>query len=160
MTDPFSTLLAAIPGLAKAGADIAAASDEAKRNAQLIEFQRVIIQLQSSIASIQLQNSSLLRDKENLEKQIVDMKNWGGEKQRYSLVTIWDGAVAYAVKESMAQVEPPHWLCPRCYDNGKKAILNPFYGTNKLYSVACPICSVALHYPWAGVGPTPQYAPG
>jgi len=36
MTDPISTLLAAIPRLAKVGADIATASDEAKRNAQLI----------------------------------------------------------------------------------------------------------------------------
>lgn len=158
MTDPLSALLAAIPSLAKAGADIASASDEAKRNSQLIEFQRVIIQLQSSIAAIQNQNASLLRDKDDLEKQIVAMKNWDGEKQRYALTTIWESSVAYALKKSMSNGEPPHWLCPRCYDNGKKAILNPFYGANNLYSVACPICSVAFHYPWSGVGSAPQYA--
>lgn len=55
MTDPLSALLAAIPGLAKAGADIASASDAAKRNAQLIEFQQALIQVNTTAASIQVQ---------------------------------------------------------------------------------------------------------
>ena len=99
MTDPISALLAAIPGLAKAGAEIASASDEAKRNAQLIDIQRVIIHLQSSITATQVQNSSLPREKDDLKKQIVGIKNWEGEKQRWTLVTIWEGAVAYALKK-------------------------------------------------------------
>jgi len=133
MTDPLTALLTAIPSLAKAGADIAAASDEAKRNAQLIAFQSVIIQLQSTIASVQIQNASLLQDKRDLERQIAEMNGWEGEKQRYTLVTIWDGSVAYALKESASQGEPPHWLCTFCYSNGKKSILYPVEGNNRFF---------------------------
>ena len=77
-----------------AGADVftvlAAASDATKRNAQLVEFGHVIINLQSSIMSIQNQNASLLRDKDDLEKQLVSMKNWETEKQRYALKPIFE----------------------------------------------------------------------
>jgi hypothetical protein len=130
MTDPISALFAAIPGIAKAGADIAAASDEAKRNAQLIEFQRVIIQLQSSIASVQVQNASLLQDKTLLEQEIVRFKNWEGESSRYQLHTIEKGIVTYALKKSMANSEPPHWLCPACYGKNQKSLLNRIGKTN------------------------------
>ena len=157
MLDPVSALLAAIPGLAKAGADIASASDEAKRNAQLIEFQRVIIQLQSSIAAVQNQNASLLREKDDLEKQIVQLKHWEAEKQRYALVTIWDGGVAYAQKASMSQGEAPHWLCANCFHGGKKSILNPFVGTYGLFGVRCAVCGSNIQGPWTNAI-APEYA--
>ncbi len=159
MTDPLSALLAAIPGLAKAGADIAAASDEAKRNAQLIEFQRVIIQLQSSIASVQIQNASLLREKEDLETQIMRMKDWDAEKQRYALVTIWEGATAYALKKSMSMGEPPHWLCTNCYQDGKKSILNETVSAKNFRAASCPVCKSTIQTTYYSL-PHPEYAPG
>ncbi|MBS4097029.1 MAG: hypothetical protein KGZ83_09375 [Sulfuricella sp.] len=123
MTDPLSAFLAAIPGLAKAGADIANASDETKRNAQLIEFQKVIIQLQSSIAAIQVQNSSLVRDKNELEQELRGLKNWETEKQRYELKALGSGVFAYTLKSEASASEPPHWICSRCYHEGKKSLL-------------------------------------
>jgi hypothetical protein len=159
MTDPLSAILAAIPGLAQAGANIASASDEAKRNAQLIEFQRVIIQLQSSIAAIQVQNSSLLQEKNELEKKIVGIENWEGEKQRYSLVTIWSGSVAYALKESMSNGEAPHWLCPNCFEKKKKSVLHPFEGANRFFGVACSACPTKIQGPWRNAA-SPEYAHG
>lgn len=141
MIDPLSTLLASIPGLAKAGADIAAASDKAKRNAQLIQFQSVIIQLQSSIASVQQQNASLLHDKDELEKQIVGFKTWEAEKQRYALVNILDGAgVAFALKEGMSKGEVAHWLCANCFSCGKKSFLNTVDGARGFSMLACSVC--------------------
>jgi hypothetical protein len=159
MTDPFSALLAAIPGLAKAGADIAAASDEAKRNAQLIEFQRVIIQLQSSIAAIQIQNSSLLRDKDDLEKQIMRVKDWETEKQRYALIPIWTGSVAYTLKQSMCHGEAAHWLCANCFDANKKTILSTIDGARGFSMLVCPVCKSQLQSPYRGSIQT-EYAPG
>jgi hypothetical protein len=139
MTDPLSTLLAAIPGLAKAGADIAAASDEAKRNAQLIEFQRVIIQLQSSIASVQIQNAALLRDKEHIEKQLMQLENWTTEKDRYTMVSVFGTATVYSLKKSMSKDEPPHYLCPKCYQHGQKMILQPSNPKGFIH-IVCPAC--------------------
>lgn len=158
MTDPLTTLLAAIPGLAKAGADIAASSDEAKRNSQLIEFQRVIIQLQSSIAAIQLQNASLVKDKADLERKIGELTDWEREKSRYSLATIWDGSVAYALRESQSNGEPAHWLCTNCFSTGKKSLLNPVEGSNRFFGVKCAVCGTFIQGPWRNAA-KPEYAP-
>jgi hypothetical protein len=158
MTEPLTILLAAIPSLAKAGADIAASSDEAKRNTQLIEFQRVIIQLQSSIAAIQNQNASLLRDKDDLEKKIVSMKNWDAEKQRYALVTVFDGITVYALKESVSQGEAPHHLCTNCFNNGKKSFLNTVDGARGFSMLTCSVCKSQLQSPYRGML-SAQYAP-
>ena len=158
MTDPLTTLLAVIPGLAKAGADIAASSDEAKRNSQLIEFQRVIIQLQSSIAAIQLQNAALISDKADLERQVAELKDWERERNRYSLATIWDGSVAYSLKQSQANGEPPHWLCTNCFSTGKKSLLNPVEGCNRFFGVKCAVCGTFIQGPWRNAA-TAEYAP-
>ena len=160
--DPISALISVIPSLAKAGTDIAAASDEAKRNAQLIEFQRVIIQLQSSIAAIQNQNSSLLHDKDELEKQIVGMKNWEAEKQRYALQPIFENTAAvYALKESMSNGEAPHWLCPNCFESGKKSFLHPRREDQHplRFGVACSACPTKIPGPWSSAA-SPEYAQG
>jgi hypothetical protein len=155
MTDPLSVLLAAIPGLAKAGADIAAASDDAKRNAQLIEFQRVIIQLQSSIASVQVQNAALLRDKEQLEKQLMQLENWATEKDRYTMVTVFETATVYSLKESMSNGEPPHYICPVCYQRGHKTLLQPSKESSRFLHFVCPSPSCNFDIPtgYHSIGP-------
>jgi hypothetical protein len=145
MTDPFGTILTTINNLGKVANDIASASNEAKRNAQLIEFQRAIIQLQSSIASVQAQNASLLREKNDFEEQIVRAKKWDNEKQRYALVDILEGAgVAFALKESMSQREPAHWLCTNCFHAGTKSVLNTIEGARGFSMLACPVCKAKL----------------
>lgn len=156
MTDPLSTLLSAIPGLAKAGADIAAASDETKRNAQLIEFQRVIIQLQSSIASVQAQNATLQRDKEQLEKQLVQLENWASERNRYKLVTVFQTATVYSLQESNSNGEPPHYICPKCYQHGQKMLLQPSKKDGWVH-FTCPSCKFDIPTNYRGIGPI-EYA--
>lgn len=160
MTDPLSALIAVIPSLAKAGAEIAASSDAAKRNAQLIEFQNVVIQLQAGLASVQIQNASLLRDKDELEKQLVRFKNWEGEKQRYALVNILEGTgVAFALKESMSNGEAAHWLCANCFNNEKKSVLNRVEGSRGFSMLACTVCKAQIQSSYRG-SLTASYAPG
>lgn len=155
MTDPFSALLAAIPGLAKAGADIASASDEAKRNAQLIEFQKAIINANALIATIQQQNASLLRDKDDLKKQIVELENWKAEKDRYSMVTVYSAATVYALKESVSNGEPPHYICPACYQRYQKTLLQPKKANTGFVHLYCPSPSCHFDIPtnFRGIGP-------
>jgi hypothetical protein len=59
----------------------------------------------------------------DLEKEIIEMKTWETEKQRYELKVVARGATTYALKESAEETEPPHWICTACYQNGKKSIL-------------------------------------
>jgi len=157
MTDPLIAFISAIPGVAKAVAAIADATDPHKRKAQFAELQQALIQIQTNAFAIQTQNLSLLALKDELEKQIVSMKNWETEKQRYALVSIWEGGVAYAVKESMSQGEPPHWICPNCFPK-QKGFLHPYEGL-KWFGVCCAICNAKIQGPWSEAV-SPKYASG
>lgn len=87
------------------------------------------------------------------------MKDWEGEKNRYALVTIWEGAVAYALKESMSMGEPPHWLCTNCYQDGKKAILNESVNAKNFHGVTCPVCKSTIQTAYYSLSAA-EYAPG
>lgn len=157
-TDP-ATIFTALGGLANLGKAIAEASDASQRKAQLIEFQNAIIGANTMIASVQQQNASLLLEKDGLEKQIVQLKQWEAEKQRYSLVTVFDGLVVYALKESMSQGEAPHWLCTNCFSGGKKSFLNTIDGARGFSMLICSACNSKLQTEYRG-SLRSEYAPG
>ncbi|WP_310452549.1 hypothetical protein [Sulfuritalea sp.] len=157
-TDP-ATIFTALGGLANLGKAIAEASDASQRKAQLIEFQNAIINANTMIASVQQQNAFLLREKDGLEKQIVQLKHWEAEKQRYRLVTVLDGIAVYAVKESMSQDESPHWLCTNCFNGGKKSFLNTIDGSRGFSMLTCSVCNSKLQTEYRGIL-RPEYAPG
>lgn len=123
MAEPLSALLAAIPGIAQAGSAIANAANEKERNAQLIEFQRVIIQLQTNIAAVQIQNASLLSDKAELEKQIISLKQWEEESQKYELREVSTGIFARVEKGSVIPLKSAQKFCANCFEQREKRIL-------------------------------------
>ncbi len=92
--------------------------------AKITTLQSVLAEAQTSQLMLLEQNSSLLKLKNNLEEEIVRLDTWAHESQRYKLHGIQSGVVAYALKESHANGEPPYWLCTNCYNNGQKSILN------------------------------------
>jgi len=56
-----------------------------------------------------------------LKAEIKKFGNWEAEKQRYELKGVGHGVMAYMLKPDVRGPESPHWLCPTCFDNGKKA---------------------------------------
>jgi transposase-like protein len=48
-------------------------------------------------------------------------RDWETEKQRYELKPVGTGVVACMLKPSARGQEPPHWLCPNCFEDGKKS---------------------------------------
>lgn len=162
MTIDPATIFSALSGLSNLGKAIAEATDASQRRAQLIEFQDAIINANTMIASVQQQNLSLLREKDDLEKQIVQLKNWDAEKQRYALVSIFEGtASVIAMKESISNGEPPHWLCPNCFQSGKKSFLHPYREDRQplRFGVSCSACPTKIPGPWSSPAPA-EYAPG
>jgi hypothetical protein len=84
------------------------------------ELQGVLLEaLEKAIAAREAQAEQLERVRA-LEAEMADLKAWGSEKENYELKKIGGGAVAYMLKPSARGSEPPHWLCPNCYTNGKK----------------------------------------
>jgi hypothetical protein len=50
-----------------------------------------------------------------LEKEVVRLKAWGAEKERYQFAEVGTGAFAYTLKPTMANGEPFHMLCANCH---------------------------------------------
>ena len=122
MADGISAL-ALLKSTLDLGAAIANTADTAKRQAQLIDFQKVITQAYTTSAELQLSNSALLADKYELEKECVRLKDWSAEKQNYEALEISTGLFAYVAKENVKPLQSAHKYCATCFDNGVKTLL-------------------------------------
>ena len=82
-----------------------------------------IVAAQEGALRLQERESALTRQVDELEQCIAQMETWSREKERYKLAQIGDGPLAYALKEDAAGQEPAHYLCPNCYNESHKSIL-------------------------------------
>src|ERR1700691_5304381 len=121
------TSLKAITDLAKLLID---SRDAGVVRAKAIELQREIIAAQASTLTAQASQFALLDRVRELEKQVTDLKAWEAEKQKYELKDLRpspfpdrSGAPAYALKKDAGTPEPFHLICPNCYQDGRKSIL-------------------------------------
>ncbi len=97
--------------------------DSAVVRAKVIELNGQIITAQTSTLAAQTSQFELLEKVRSLEKEVADLEAWDTEKRRYNLTAVGQIGFAYALKGSMSQGEPPHWLCTGCYTQSKKSIL-------------------------------------
>lgn len=89
---------------------------ETAKNQAVIEVQRLIIEAQQGL-------SVSVRQIEKLEADIARLKDWSAQKERYELADTGQGSLAYKLKEGVEPPEPTHWICPHCYEDGRKSIL-------------------------------------
>ena len=131
MLSEIPTALAALSNLRTLAKAIADSKVESALREQAVESGFAIIDAQNAIISLQSQYQSLLEEKDTLKKQLIEMENWEGESARYELIQIADGVFVYALKNDYETTEPAHWLCPDCYQNRKKSILQFQYALRR-----------------------------
>lgn len=153
----------AITGL-KTASDIAIGLGKLNTLAQVqeksVELGQIIVAAQSATLSAYADQAAMIEEVRALKDEIMRVKAWEAQKQRYKLTSMWeDGGVAYALRESMANGEPPHLICTKCYEDGRKSILNPLSGSNGFVVFGCPICKSQIPTGYRG-GVTPEYAAG
>ena len=124
---PDMTAIAAALSSLKAAKDIAEAMiglrDAAAFQGKLLEFQSKLIDANNAAFAAQDERSTMLERIRELEKEVAELKAWETEKQRYELKDVGHGVFAYMNKPAVRGEEPPHWLCPTCFENGKKSHL-------------------------------------
>ena len=152
----------AITGL-KAASDIVIGLGKLNTLAQVqeksVELGQIIVAAQSATLSAYADQAAMIEEVRVLKEEIVRVKAWEAQKQRYKLVSPWEaGGVAYALREPMASGEPPHLICTKCYEDGRKSILNPLRIENGFVAFGCPICKAQIPTGFRG-GVTPTYAP-
>jgi len=124
---------------------------------KVIELQSAILSAQSSALSANADQSAMVDEIRALKEEIARVRAWDIQKQRYKLTSPWEeGGVAYALKQSMANGEPPHLICTKCYEDGRKSILNPSKNEKGFILYGCPICKSQIPTGWRG-GAKPEY---
>ena len=116
----FATSVRAAVEITKAMKDV---RDANLMQTRVFELTREIMSAQSYAIEAMSAQSALLTRIRELEEKIAALETWNAEKGRYYLKSIQTGVMVYALKEGMENGEEPHYLCPTCYNNGKKSIL-------------------------------------
>ena len=148
--EPISAVITGIANIATAVTSLVSETDTAKRNAQLIEFQQALIQVQTSAYAAQVNNSSLLSHNQELEKEIVSLKDWSAEKQNYEVLEIASGIFAYVAKDNVQTLQSTHKFCTACFEKGIKTFLQQQHvDVGRKLSLTCNQCKYTLvfsHY--------------
>lgn len=150
--------IAAAANSLKVAGDIAAGLISLKTmtevQAKAIELNQKIISAQHELFSANAAQTTLAQRVSELERQIAQMKAWDEQKKRYKLVNPWEGnpALAYALRESLKESEAAHWICTKCYDDGRRTILLPKEDKNGYVLLACPTCKAETNTGYRGIG--------
>lgn len=135
-------------GSLKAALDIAkglnAVADTVALNDAKIALQGAIIEAQSALLAAQEAQTANLKRIDELNARIMQLDAWEREKERYQLQEFRTGALAYVLKADDPAGEPSHRLCPRCYQEGHKSILQTTVRHGGGERVECPRCDVKL----------------
>jgi hypothetical protein len=123
---PVAEIAAAVTGI-RSALDIAKAMvglrDAEAFRSKSIELQTVILESLDKAIEARESYAAQLDQIRALEAEVARLKAWDAEKQSYELKGIGSGSVAYMLKPEARGSEPPHWLCPTCFAQGKKAFL-------------------------------------
>lgn len=151
-------------GSLKAAKDIIqglnAANTEAAINGVKIELQGLILDAQQGLFAAQEAQTTASRRIADLEQEIVRLKDWSAERERYQLVDVGRGAMAYVPKPGMEDGQPPHWLCANCFNQGRNSYLQ-FKGTEParvggpISKYVCDACQGSVVVRW---GTKPDYS--
>jgi hypothetical protein len=99
------------------------ARDIALMREKVIELQTVIMTAQSGAITAQSDQFLLLERVRELEAKLAKLEAWDAERARYALQDLGNGVLAYVVKPYAQVAEPSHAICPDCYEEGVKSIL-------------------------------------
>ena len=105
-------------GLAKS---VVAGKVDAEVKAKASELVDSIINLQGVILSLQSKNQELLETNRLLKDQLSDLRQWEAVANSYKLCEVSEGIFLYSLVQD--STEPHHYVCPNCFNNKNKSIL-------------------------------------
>jgi hypothetical protein len=115
---------------------------------------RAVIELGEKILAAREQQSALLDQVGDLEKEVTRLKAWDADKKRYQLTEVSMGVFAYTLKSGMEGGEPPHMLCANCYQHHQKSLLQATQELRKARRVhKCHRCGAEYEMTGAALRP-------
>lgn len=119
---------------------VRALKSETDINLAVIEIQRILLEAQAAAIDDRERQMGLLDRIAKLEAKQAAREEWKDEMRRYRLTEISDGRFAYVLVEEMANDEPSHKLCVKCFNEGRKSILQTLNKHSGGESVWCQHC--------------------
>ena len=106
------------------------------------ELLDAIIGVQNNLVSIQSSYRSLLDSKNEIEKELVDLKQWETTKLNHILKQITPGVFVYIMKEPGESPDNQYWLCANCFNtaNQQSIYQNRIQGNVRWHIYYCPLC--------------------
>ena len=93
---------------------------------KILELQNRISDVQATVLASQQREFDLTERCRELQEELRRMKDWETEKARYTLRRIDGLAFVYVPESAPPGIDEPearHWLCTRCFEDGKKSPL-------------------------------------
>jgi hypothetical protein len=144
--------ISAIAGLAsslKSASDLVKAMielrDTAAFQSKLIDLQSEIRSAQSSALTANAEQAAMADKLRQLERQLAEYESWEREKERYQLKDFGGGTFAYVLRADKASGEPHHMLCPKCFQERRKSILQGYGRTEGQEAVHCQSCERTIY---------------
>ena len=115
------------------------------------EVNSKVLEAQQYAISAYSHQQALSKRVGDLEKELVDLKDFRREKQNYELQALGNTAFSYVYKPPMDPTEPVHWLCSTCCDQDRKSILqfqNRDILNSRLSVWKCHVCGSEIRVPF------------
>lgn len=121
--------------------------------AQIRSLSQLVMTAQTAMFTQQETIATLQRKNDDLEREVLRLTEWGEDKKNYHLYEPIPGTLVrrYRPDEGENQgvthrVDPPHDLCPRCFDKNEKSILQGFeYQGHRVFSKKCFSCGLVAY---------------
>lgn len=154
-----SAITAALSGALDITKGMLSLKSQADLSSLAIDLNSKLIDAQQAIFAVNDERQRLLDKIRELEKKLEQVDDWELEKARYRLMSPWSGkpVLVYLLKKSSANGEEPHWLCPNCFHQRRKSVLNTNRENGARVHLVCPICRTSINTGWNGIA-GPQYA--
>ena len=107
-----------------------------------IELNNIILDLQANANALNEKYNSIVNSKNDLEKEIINLKDFKSQKEKYILKEIFVGILAYVPKDEIDRIGKHHWLCQNCLDNLQKFSI---YQKHNDYYFTCPHCKNEIY---------------
>lgn len=115
--------------------------------ADLLDLKSSLLAVKTENLALVEQNHALVKRVHELEQTIARYDDFDVEAKKYELRTLAPGSVAYALKDSAGGGEPPHHLCPTCYGERRKSILQFAKQDFHFDTLSCPRCGTTVRVP-------------
>jgi hypothetical protein len=124
MITELTTAIAGLKAASELGTLMLKIKVDAAVTDKVIESQAAIFGAQSAMIELQSKHQELLEENSHLKQKLIEIENWDVEAQKYVLTEVGSRkGVVYALKPEHRDSAPLHYLCPECYQEKRKSIL-------------------------------------